>query len=724
MSLIHAAQTLTRSHETAANASVSITISDDDMTEGDEEQDEYERRVSMFHPQQVNFSLMTDEKKASVTMNTETNLDIIEHNLSLNAQKHRPQSSILLQKSQQRGSGSPSRETTDRTVESIHSSSATSSFERKRKYDAGKENAVLDGNRIFSTKRLRGDLVGSNGSINTLESSAEDESAATIWEELNILAIQGVGRVSPHQGTKSLSTAEPLPVSTGPSQTRPETSAIDSLSLVSQLPKKAKQQTWSTNSKKLTKKEQERLEKEKIKRENDMNYAQFIGYLPQKITREARSRYPQIFDEIVILLARHMGEKRPHIKKLLEIMALHGARLVTRYTKEVTHIVLYQVHPEQERTPNPVIGLPVDSIPLRVKIVWGRWLSRCQTHKRLLDVCMEDHVFWDRFHAEQNEGGTMASTKPSTKRQRKEIFDSEDEEDNEKQVLKRKKSKGLITVHPQRDLNPASNSGRKDPTDEFLLAAVAMNSEDEEGIYGVGRQLGYDWSRLGLRSLDDVRRRKGGIKLTPAQELGLKYYDDLDTRMPRQEAKDIFDKIHSIALCIDAKLSLELMGSFRRGSETCGDIDILITRDPSDGHDHATLHVLPILLQRLHEENIIVADLGGEDNDELEAKYMGLCRRSPVDRVRRIDILTIPFEQWGAALVYFTGDDIFNRSMRLLANKKGMSLNQRGLYDGVVRDPKTRLKTAVGRIIASRTEQEIFRALGVPWQEPHERVRA
>ncbi|KAG8824690.1 hypothetical protein FRC19_001270 [Serendipita sp. 401] len=136
------------------------------------------------------------------------------------------------------------------------------------------------------------------------------------------------------------------------------------------------------------------------------------------------------------------------------------------------------------------------------------------------------------------------------------------------------------------------------------------------------------------------------------------------------------------------------------------------------------LRVLPILLQRLHEENIIVADLGGEDNDELEAKYMGLCRRSPVDRVRRIDILTIPFEQWGAALVYFTGDDIFNRSMRLLANKKGMSLNQRGLYDGVVRDPKTRLKTAVGRIIASRTEQEIFRALGVPWQEPHERVRA
>ncbi|KAG8806041.1 hypothetical protein FRC18_006326 [Serendipita sp. 400] len=293
---------------------------------------------------------------------------------------------------------------------------------------------------------------------------------------------------------------------------------------------------------------------------------------------------------------------------------------------------------------------------------------------------------------------------------------------------------------------------------QYETSELEVASKLFQGIYGVGRQLGYDWSRLGLRSLDDVRQRKGGIKLTPAQELGLKYHDDLDTRMPRQEAKDIFDRIHSIGIIhvrglfqnfdvftlpsslhrrqielgANGKLSkvwLTRPTNFSaqfplRGSETCGDIDILITRDPSDGHDHAALHVLPILLQRLHEENIIVADLGGEDNDELEAKYMGLCRRSPVDRVRRIDILTIPFEQWGAALVYFTGDDIFNRSMRLLANKKGMSLNQRGLYDGVVRDPKTRLKTAVGRIIASRTEQEIFRALGVPWQEPHERVRA
>lgn len=243
------------------------------------------------------------------------------------------------------------------------------------------------------------------------------------------------------------------------------------------------------------------------------------------------------------------------------------------------------------------------------------------------------------------------------------------------------------------------------------------------GIYGVGTTVAYDWYSRGLRTLEDVKQRRFGIKLTAAQDIGVKYYEDLASRMPREEAKDIFDQIVTHAHSIDSKLSVEIMGSYRRGEETCGDIDILITRNPEDGVDHQTLEVLPRLLKKLHEAKILVADLGGGDVDDLEAKYMGLCRRSPRDKVRRIDILTIPYSQWPGALIYFTGDDIFNRSMRLLANKKGMSLNQRGLWTGVVRDHRTRQKTAAGTLLNLPTERAIFEYLGVPWQEPHQRVR-
>lgn len=48
----------------------------------------------------------------------------------------------------------------------------------------------------------------------------------------------------------------------------------------------------------------------------------------------------------------------------------------------------------------------------------------------------------------------------------------------------------------------------------------------------------------------------------------------------------------------------------------------------------------------------------------------------------------VPWDERGAALLYFTGNDIFNRSMRLLASKKGYGLNQRGLFKDVMRGPR------------------------------------
>jgi hypothetical protein len=86
---------------------------------------------------------------------------------------------------------------------------------------------------------------------------------------------------------------------------------------------------------------------------------------------------------------------------------------------------------------------------------------------------------------------------------------------------------------------------------------------------------------------------------------------DINLRMPREEAGAIYDLIKPIALGIDPKLFIQIMGSFRRhvltdhtdcvilsagvdyfplvfrGKATCGDIDILISRDPSDGKTHA-----------------------------------------------------------------------------------------------------------------------------------------
>ncbi|THU94239.1 hypothetical protein K435DRAFT_966943 [Dendrothele bispora CBS 962.96] len=244
------------------------------------------------------------------------------------------------------------------------------------------------------------------------------------------------------------------------------------------------------------------------------------------------------------------------------------------------------------------------------------------------------------------------------------------------------------------------------------------------GIYGVGNSTATRWYNNGARTLEDLKAGKLGIKLSPVQEIGLRYYDDINSRMPRTEAQTIFEHIKPIALSIDRNLFVEIMGSYRRGKADCGDIDILITRNDADGKTHEG--VLRRLLKRLHNADILTEDLAAPDEDDLETCYRGLCHIPGVEgaRRRRIDFLTTTWKSRGAALLYYTGDDLFNRSMRLKANKMGYSLNQRGLWKDVIRNPSKRSeKLDKGTILASETEQEIFKVLGVPWQEPHERVR-
>ncbi|KAJ7658507.1 hypothetical protein B0H17DRAFT_1096959 [Mycena rosella] len=245
-----------------------------------------------------------------------------------------------------------------------------------------------------------------------------------------------------------------------------------------------------------------------------------------------------------------------------------------------------------------------------------------------------------------------------------------------------------------------------------------------QGIYGVGQTTAIMWYAAGCRTLEDLKAGKGGVVLTPAQKIGIQFYDDINDRMPREEAKALFELIKPIALSIDPKLEIQIMGSYRRSKADCGDIDIMITRCPKDGTTHAG--ILHHLLKALHARKIITEDLAMPENPfGDEAIYRGLCRLPQFgSRRRRIDFLTIPYSSRGAALLYYTGDDIFNRAMRLKANKLGYSLNQKGLFAGVVRDPRNRSKkTNEGTLVASETEEQIFKILEVPFQQPHERVR-
>ncbi|WVQ94837.1 hypothetical protein IAU59_001920 [Kwoniella sp. CBS 9459] len=290
---------------------------------------------------------------------------------------------------------------------------------------------------------------------------------------------------------------------------------------------------------------------------------------------------------------------------------------------------------------------------------------------------------------------------------------------------------------------PGIGSSLADRIDEFLTGAQGRayyeNTEQArcialfKDIYGVGRTHANELYRQGARSIADLR--SGRYALTPGQKIGLELYDELKSRIPRDECKLIFDGIREEAIAIDPDLWIEIMGSYRRGSEDSGDVDILITRGRDrkpaaaaaaaevngNGEKQERKGILGELVDRLRKKGIITHDLSTpSDWSAEEAKWMGVGRLSASHKHRRIDILCIPDDQWGAALLYFTGNEVFNRSMRLYARKQGYSLNQRGLYKGVIR-ARNGQKQTDGELVASRTEQEIFDVLGLRWRHPHHR---
>ena len=166
-------------------------------------------------------------------------------------------------------------------------------------------------------------------------------------------------------------------------------------------------------------------------------------------------------------------------------------------------------------------------------------------------------------------------------------------------------------------------------------------------------------------------------------------------------------------------MEVTIGGSYRRGAATSGDIDFLISK-PGTTTTTNLITFVDDLVNHLTDTGFIVAALA-VPRSESSSKWHGACVLPGNPVWRRIDFLLVPESEMGAALLYFTGDDIFNRSMRLLAGTKGWRLNQRGLYKDVMRGPG-RQKLNEGTLIEGADEKKIFRALGVPWRPPEQRI--
>lgn len=245
---------------------------------------------------------------------------------------------------------------------------------------------------------------------------------------------------------------------------------------------------------------------------------------------------------------------------------------------------------------------------------------------------------------------------------------------------------------------------RDDPLDQVLGLFL--------GVYGAGLVQANKWIQAGHRTLEDLLTK---ARLTESQKIGLEHYDDFQSRISRAEVEAHGAVVIKALKKIDPQLKATIMGSYRRGATDSGDIDMIITRPRSSLSQIRNL-VFDKLIPSLFKSGILKASLASmRSNDASGTKWHGASCLPGSKVWRRMDFLVVPEPEMGAALIYFTGNDIFNRSMRLLARKKGMRLNQKGLYKDVRRGRRGE-KLNEGVLVEGKSEKKIFEILGVPWR--------
>lgn len=257
---------------------------------------------------------------------------------------------------------------------------------------------------------------------------------------------------------------------------------------------------------------------------------------------------------------------------------------------------------------------------------------------------------------------------------------------------------------------PGIGAGVLERVDEILetgaLKEVDILDEKEQvletflKIHGVGMKTAERWYANGYRTLKDILKR---AKLTKAQEIGIKYYDELNQKIPRKLIDEINDIFQDVVAEVNKEKKLNLQcviaGSYRRKLKECGDIDCLVT----DTNNKLTDSVIHLFLNKLKEKKLLTDDFGLGEN-----KYLGVGIDSKGIH-RRIDFEFVKeYKNFTYELLYFTGGYQLNVAMRQKAKEKGMLLNQRGLYKN-------------GKLIPAKSEKEIFEKLGMVYLTPEER---
>ncbi len=228
---------------------------------------------------------------------------------------------------------------------------------------------------------------------------------------------------------------------------------------------------------------------------------------------------------------------------------------------------------------------------------------------------------------------------------------------------------------PQDLLDMMDINGFGPATIKLLHEKLKINNKDDLiAVIGAGK----------------LERLKGfGAKKIENMKRGLKLFKESHTRMLLWDAMQIGNEILKEVLNIADITKAELAGSLRRKKETIGDIDIIITAEKKNWKKIINKFISIPQCKRILANG--------------ETKASILLKNNNV----QVDVRIVNDNEYGSALLYFTGSKEHNIELRKWASERGWKMNEYGVFDATT-----------NKRLAGRTEEEIYHLFGLQYIPP------
>ncbi|MBV8895460.1 MAG: DNA polymerase/3'-5' exonuclease PolX [Acidobacteriaceae bacterium] len=252
--------------------------------------------------------------------------------------------------------------------------------------------------------------------------------------------------------------------------------------------------------------------------------------------------------------------------------------------------------------------------------------------------------------------------------------------------------KGLSFV-----LSEICQRGSFDRRDE-MLARYPASALELLKIQGLGpKSIALLYEHYNVRTVDDLEKicreqklrtlPRMGAKLEERVLRGIEAYRKTAGRFILSFGLRVADELKTEFLALPHIEKVEAAGSLRRGRETIGDLDLLVT-------GAGAAETLNRIVQHPKTQEVLA---------------QGVNKASVAFGLERlqVDVRALPHESFGAALQYFTGSKEHNVVLRTNAIKQGLTLNEYGL-----------LTIEGSERVAGETEEEVYNRLGYAWIPP------